>query len=62
MKRKLHGLSVRLRQDEMGQGLVEYALIMALISMAAVAGMKTIANDVNNAFIGIGDVFSTYVP
>ncbi|HET9406622.1 MAG TPA: Flp family type IVb pilin [Candidatus Sulfotelmatobacter sp.] len=62
MKRTAHRLWVRFQQNEVGQGLVEYALIMALISMAAVAGMKTIAGDINNAFVGIGNIFSTYVP
>ena len=40
------------RQD--GQDLVEYALIVALISLAAVAGMNSLAGDINTAFINIG--------
>ena len=56
----LKSLSV-LHQDEAGQGLVEYALIIALVAFAAVIAMKTLANDINNAFTGIGNLLSSYV-
>jgi pilus assembly protein Flp/PilA len=52
----------RLHKDEAGQGLVEYALIIALIAFAAVVAMQTLANDINNAFVGIGAILSSYVP
>ena len=52
----------RLHKDEAGQGLVEYALILALVAFAAVIAMQTLANDINNAFTGIGGVLSSYVP
>jgi len=52
----------RLHKDEAGQGLVEYALILALIAFAAIVAMETLANDINNAFVGIGTAFSSYVP
>jgi len=52
----------RLHQDEAGQGLVEYALILALVAFAAVVAMQTLANDINNAFTGIGSILSSYVP
>jgi len=52
----------RLHKDEAGQGLVEYALILALIAFAAIVAMKTLANDINNAFVGIGTALSSYVP
>lgn len=42
-----------LSQDE-GQDLVEYALVVALIALAATAGMKTLATDISNAFSSIG--------
>ena len=41
-----------LSQDE-GQDLVEYALIVALLSLAAVAGMKSLAGGINAAFANI---------
>ncbi len=37
-------------QDESGQDLIEYALVAALIGLAAVATMKTLASSINNAF------------
>ena len=52
----------RLHQDEGGQGLVEYALILALVAFAAVVAMQTLAQDINNAFVGIGSILSSYVP
>jgi pilus assembly protein Flp/PilA len=52
----------RLHKDEAGQGLVEYALILALVAFAAVVAMQTLAKDINNAFAGIGTALSTYAP
>ena len=52
----------RLHRDEAGQGLVEYALILALIAFAAVIAMQTLAQDINNAFKGIGGILATYIP
>lgn len=52
----------RLHRDEAGQGLVEYALILALVAFAAVVAMQTLAQDINNAFVGIGTILSSYVP
>ena len=52
----------RLHKDEAGQGLVEYALILALVAFAAVVAMQTLAKDINNAFTGIGTALSTYAP
>jgi pilus assembly protein Flp/PilA len=37
-------------QDEQGQDLIEYALVVALIALGAVAGMGTLATGINNAF------------
>jgi pilus assembly protein Flp/PilA len=42
-----------LRQED-GQDLIEYALVVSLIAFAAVAGMNTLASDINSAFIAIG--------
>jgi pilus assembly protein Flp/PilA len=46
--------------DEQGQDLIEYALVVALIALAATAGMKTVANDINVAFTNIGTKLTTY--
>ncbi len=42
-----------LKRDD-GQDLVEYALVVALIAFAAVAGMQTLAVDINSAFTSVG--------
>ncbi len=52
----------QLHRDEAGQGLVEYALIIALIAFAAVVGMNTLATDINNAFSLIGSVLDVNIP
>lgn len=46
MKRTLQ----RLWQEEEGQDLVEYALIAALIALASVAALNTLATDLQSAF------------
>ena len=48
----------RLHRDEAGQGLVEYALIIALIAFACVVGMNTLAT----AFSQIGSVIDVDIP
>ena len=52
---------VRLRQDESGQGLVEYLLILALVAFAATAGMTSLASGLNSAFSKIGVVLGSYI-
>ena len=42
-----------LRQDESGQDLIEYALVAALIALAAVAGLKTVSSGITTAFTNI---------
>jgi pilus assembly protein Flp/PilA len=54
---KMQNLKSSLMQEE-GQDLVEYALVVALIALAATAGMKTLASDINNAFSGIGSTLN----
>jgi pilus assembly protein Flp/PilA len=48
--------SLLLRED--GQDLIEYALVVALIAFAAVSSMQTLAGDINNAFVNIGNSLS----
>jgi pilus assembly protein Flp/PilA len=45
--------------SEDGQDLIEYALVVALIALGAVAGLSTVASDINNAFTNIGNTLST---
>lgn len=41
------------RRDEEGQGLVEYALIIALVSITAVVALGTLSGGINGVFNGI---------
>ena len=49
-----------LSQDE-GQDLVEYALIVALIALAATAGMKTLATAINSGFSTLGTTLNNAI-
>jgi pilus assembly protein Flp/PilA len=62
MKDKLMKIYIAMQmfREENGQDLVEYALVVALIALAATAGMTTLAKDINNAFTLIGSTLSTY--
>lgn len=51
----------RLHQDESGQGLVEYVLILALVAFAATAGMNSLASGLNSAFNAIGSLVDAYI-
>lgn len=44
-----------LRDDEEGQGLVEYALILALISVAIAAALTTLKGEIQGVFETIGE-------
>ena len=52
---------LRLHEDEAGQGLVEYLLILALVAFAATAGMGSLATTVNSAFTQIGTILGSYI-
>ncbi len=41
-------------RNEQGQDLIEYALVVALIAFAAIAGMNGVATKINEAFSTIG--------
>ena len=41
---------------EKGQGLVEYAIILALIAIVVIAVMTTMGKTVNNTFSNIGNL------
>jgi pilus assembly protein Flp/PilA len=50
-----------LHQDQSGQGLVEYLLILALVAFAAVAGMNSLAIGLNSAFSTIASILGGYI-
>jgi pilus assembly protein Flp/PilA len=51
----------QIARDDYGQDLIEYALVVALIAFAAIVGMQGVANQINTAFVGIGNKVSGYV-
>lgn len=51
-------LLLQVTDVEQGQDLIEYALVVALIAFAAVAGMSTLAGDINTAFGNIGTMLT----
>jgi pilus assembly protein Flp/PilA len=57
MKQLLQNL---LREDS-GQDLIEYALVAAVLALAAVAGMTTLASNISNAFSAVGSKLSSTV-
>ena len=40
----------RFWREEEGQDLVEYALLLALVSLAAITAMRTLANSISTVF------------
>jgi Flp pilus assembly pilin Flp len=51
----------RLHNDESGQGLVEYLLVLALVALAATAGMSSLAATINSVFTQIGIDLGKYI-
>jgi pilus assembly protein Flp/PilA len=51
----------RLHENEEGQGLVEYLLILALVAFAATAGMNSLASGLNSAFAQVAGILGGYI-
>ncbi|HLY63720.1 MAG TPA: Flp family type IVb pilin [Terriglobia bacterium] len=51
----------RLHNEEEGQGVVEYVLLIALVAFAATAGMSALASSVNSAFSKVGTILAKYI-
>ena len=45
----------RFTRDEEGQGLVEYALIIAIIAIAVIVAMVFLRDQISNIFSNIGN-------
>jgi pilus assembly protein Flp/PilA len=50
-----------LLRDESGQDLIEYALVAAVLGLAAIAGMSSLASNISNAFSAVGSKLSSAV-
>ena len=53
-------VKMQILKEENGQDLIEYVLTVALIAMAATAGMTVVANKINQAFTNIGSKLEQY--
>lgn len=53
-------LKAQILREEHGQDLIEYALVVALIALAATVGMNTVATNINQAFNNIGSKLIKY--
>lgn len=47
-------------REEHGQDLIEYVLIGGIVAVGAVAGMGTLAQDLNAAFGSLGNQLTSY--
>jgi Flp pilus assembly pilin Flp len=47
LKRYLHGLTLAFVKDEEGQGLVEYALILSLVSIGCLVALGALTTALN---------------
>lgn len=56
---KMQMLRSRFLSEE-GQDLIEYALVVSLIALAATAGMSTVATKIGTAFNNISNKLGTY--
>lgn len=61
MKQLLWRSLSNLHKEESGQDLIEYALVVALIALAATAGMSNLAGAINTAFSRLGSILAVYI-
>jgi pilus assembly protein Flp/PilA len=59
---KLKEVVKSLHREDSGQDLIEYALLAALIALGAIAGMKFVADLINQGFSSIGNVLTSAIP
>jgi pilus assembly protein Flp/PilA len=57
---KMQGLKDALVKNQSGQDLIEYALVVSLIALAATAGMSSVATSISTAFVHVGSHLATY--
>jgi len=47
--------------DDSGQDLIEYALVAALVGIAAVSGLRVLRNSIGNTFNSVGTSLTSAV-
>jgi len=55
----MKAILMRLWAEENGQDLIEYALLVALVALAAAAGMNALATSINTEFTNLGTSLTT---
>lgn len=66
MKESLLGLYIKTQRlkvlvtSQSGQDLIEYALVVALIALAATASMQAVTSAIATAFTAVGTKLGTY--
>jgi Flp pilus assembly pilin Flp len=61
MLNRVRSSLARLHKDKPGQGLVEYLLILALLSCAAVAGTRNLATGLDSAVAKVSSIVGQYI-
>jgi len=56
---RLQNVWFRARDEESGQGLVEYALIIAIVSLGAVVALGFLSGKINTLFSKAGNSLNT---
>jgi len=54
----MKNLFQRLRKDEVGASLVEYALLVALIAIVCIAGVTALGTSISSKFTALGTTIS----
>ena len=54
---RLNAVRHRVLRDDHGQGLAEYALILALIAVAAIVAITFMGTSINNLLSTLGNAF-----
>jgi pilus assembly protein Flp/PilA len=53
-------IKIRALEDENGQDMVEYAIVMGLIALGATAAMSSVAGTIAGTFTSVGTKLTTY--
>ena len=61
MAKTIFSFFARLHNDESGQGLVEYALIVGLVILAGVAASPGLSSAVSKAFSSVGSKIAAVI-
>jgi len=51
-----------LRNEESGQGMVEYGLLIALIAIVVIAGLLALGPTIRELFQGTSDIVASHAP